>query len=117
LDQFFQGRPNASPVDRHAGNSNEAGFFTLYVVIVTLSVALCAISGAVAWQYRSFRSAQLWFYASVAASAGGLLLPFQARSPTSLVAAAANGLIISAFWLFDAELDTRKNRLFNGQAC
>lgn len=75
-------------------------FFTLYVVIVALSVSLAVIWGALAWQYRGFEPARTWFFAALTSAIGGLLLPFQHGIHGPFVAAAGNGLIIFAFWLF-----------------
>ncbi|PKP90420.1 MAG: hypothetical protein CVT77_15060 [Alphaproteobacteria bacterium HGW-Alphaproteobacteria-16] len=75
-------------------------FFTLYVVIVTLSASLCAIWGTLAWQYAGFAPARTWFLAALTSAAGGGLMPFQSGIYAPLVAAAANGLIVLAFWLF-----------------
>ena len=75
-------------------------FLTLFVVISLLSVALTAIWGAIAWQYRGFNAARIWFFGCLAQAAGGVLLPFQSGPQASIVAAIANGLIIFGFWLF-----------------
>lgn len=76
-------------------------FFTLYIVIVLLSLALAAIWGSVSWQHRSFAPARIWFVGTLATAAGGALLPFQHQTAAPLLMAAiANNLPILGFWLF-----------------
>lgn len=76
-------------------------FFTLYIVIVLLSLALAAIWGSVSWQHRSFAPARIWFVGTLFTAAGGALLPFQHHTAAPLLAAAiANNLPILGFWLF-----------------
>ena len=76
-------------------------FFTLYIVIVLISLALAATWGTVSWQHRNFSPARNWLCGTLATMAGGALLPFQHLAYMPVVAAAlGNSLTVFGFWLF-----------------
>lgn len=76
-------------------------FFTLYIVIVLISLALAATWGTVSWQHRTFTPARHWLCGTLATMVGGALLPFQHLTYMPVVAAVlGNSLSIFGFWLF-----------------
>ncbi|GGA56461.1 sensor domain-containing diguanylate cyclase [Pelagibacterium lentulum] len=87
------------------GTSEQLGdmtldFFTLYIVIILISFALSVVWGAIAWQYRSFLAARIWFVACLLTGTGGIILPFQHLIDTAIVPAVlGNGIVVLGFWL------------------